>query len=206
MCGCAKISLAMHSSTGRHGGDHNTDTVMIIGAIIDLQEKFVCQVSYAPAVCLPIFHPLTIPRPGHDSNQRRLYALDRQQTGLRSAPEDLCDGPQQSACIRKSQGPRFWCNRSEKRSWIHCAALPSPDEMEEGRTMMVKRVVGIFLVKQVGNLATLSIRRAHINRKYDDPVGSPRSQRYVCLGQSAVQKHRTKRFTSSHRCESPFAR
>ena len=83
------------------------------------------------------------------------------------------------------------------------AVLPSPDEKEEGRTMMVKRIVGIFLVKQVGNLAAPSIRRVYINRNYDDTVCSARSQRYVFLSQSAFQKHRTKRFISSHRCDSP---
>ena len=34
------------------------------------------------------------------------------------------------------------------------AALPSSDGKEEdGKTMVVKRIVGIFLVKQVGDLA-----------------------------------------------------
>ena len=59
----------MHSSTGRHGGDLNTDTVTIIGATLDLQEKVVRQVSYASVACQSIFHPLTTPRPGHDSDQ-----------------------------------------------------------------------------------------------------------------------------------------
>lgn len=35
----------MHSSTGQHGGDLNNDTVTIIGATLDLQEKVVRQVS-----------------------------------------------------------------------------------------------------------------------------------------------------------------
>ena len=37
----------MHSSTGQHGGDLNTDTITIIGATLDLQEKVVRQVSTA---------------------------------------------------------------------------------------------------------------------------------------------------------------
>lgn len=34
----------MHSSTSAHGGDLKTDTVTIIGATLDLQEKVVTQV------------------------------------------------------------------------------------------------------------------------------------------------------------------
>ena len=35
----------MHSSHATHGGDLKTDTVTIIGATLDLQEKVVKQVS-----------------------------------------------------------------------------------------------------------------------------------------------------------------
>ena len=38
----------MHSSTGHHGGDLNNDTVTIIGATLDLQEKVVRQVCLNP--------------------------------------------------------------------------------------------------------------------------------------------------------------
>ncbi|THU76410.1 DUF21-domain-containing protein [Dendrothele bispora CBS 962.96] len=38
-----KELIAMHSSAGRHGGDLKTDTVTIIGATLDLQEKVVSQ-------------------------------------------------------------------------------------------------------------------------------------------------------------------
>ena len=83
MCGCTEIPqylelkelIAMYSSTGRHGGDLNTDTVTIIGTALDVQEKVVRQVSYASVACLSVFHPLTTLRLG---DQRRLYALDRQ--------------------------------------------------------------------------------------------------------------------------------
>ena len=46
-----KELIAMHSSTGEHGGDLKTDTVTIIGATLDLQEKVVRQASLAPVVC-----------------------------------------------------------------------------------------------------------------------------------------------------------
>lgn len=39
-----KELIAMHSSTSAHGGDLKTDTVAIIGATLDLQEKVVSQV------------------------------------------------------------------------------------------------------------------------------------------------------------------
>lgn len=40
-----KELIAMHSSQGVHGGDLKTDTVTIIGATLDLQEKVVKQVG-----------------------------------------------------------------------------------------------------------------------------------------------------------------
>lgn len=39
-----KELIAMHSSHATHGGDLKTDTVTIIGATLDLQEKVVKQV------------------------------------------------------------------------------------------------------------------------------------------------------------------
>jgi metal transporter CNNM len=39
-----KELIAMHSHTGSHGGDLKHDTVTIIGATLDLQEKVVKQV------------------------------------------------------------------------------------------------------------------------------------------------------------------
>lgn len=39
-----KELIAMHSSMATHGGDLKTDTVTIIGATLDLQEKVVRQV------------------------------------------------------------------------------------------------------------------------------------------------------------------
>lgn len=82
----------MHSSTGQHGGDLNTDTITIIGATLDLQEKVVRQASAALVGFWRVFHPLTAAYLGHDTDQRRLYALDRQQTGLPNPPKDLRDG------------------------------------------------------------------------------------------------------------------
>lgn len=46
-----KELIAMHSSHATHGGDLKTDTVTIIGATLDLQEKVVKQVRF--------FTPLT---------------------------------------------------------------------------------------------------------------------------------------------------
>jgi len=53
----------MHSSTGQHGGDLNTDTITIIGATLDLQEKVVRQVSTATVDSPACFLPDTISRP-----------------------------------------------------------------------------------------------------------------------------------------------
>lgn len=41
-----KELIAMHSSHATHGGDLRTDTVTIIGATLDLQEKVVRQVEF----------------------------------------------------------------------------------------------------------------------------------------------------------------
>lgn len=40
-----KELIAMHSSTSPHGGDLKSDTVTIIGATLDLQEKVVREVG-----------------------------------------------------------------------------------------------------------------------------------------------------------------
>ena len=53
----------MHSSTGQHGGDLNTDTITIIGATLDLQEKVVRQVSTALVYSPHAYRMLTTPRP-----------------------------------------------------------------------------------------------------------------------------------------------
>ena len=104
-----KELIAMHSSTGQHGGDLNTDTITIIGATLDLQEKVVRQVGTASVDSPHALHPLITFHQGHDADQRRLHALDRQQTGLRDPPKDLCDRPQQGARVRRSRDPYFWC-------------------------------------------------------------------------------------------------
>ena len=70
-----KELIAMHSSTGQHGGDLNNDTVTIIGATLDLQEKVVRQVKINSVIlCGP--HLLITSHPGYDADQGRLYALD----------------------------------------------------------------------------------------------------------------------------------
>lgn len=43
-----KELIAMHDSLEAHGGDLKTDTVAIIGATLDLQEKVVRQASFDP--------------------------------------------------------------------------------------------------------------------------------------------------------------
>ena len=113
----------MHSSTGEHGGDLNTDTITIIGATLDLQEKVVRQVRAALVDSPHIFHLLDMMHLGHDTDQRRLHAFDRQQTGLRDSPKNLCDGSQQGARVRRSRGSYFRCYRSEEQSWIRYCRL-----------------------------------------------------------------------------------
>jgi metal transporter CNNM len=55
-----KELIAMHSTTATHGGDLKNDTVTIIGATLDLQEKDVSQVGTFPMVATPqMINPFT---------------------------------------------------------------------------------------------------------------------------------------------------
>ena len=73
-----KELIAMHSFAGQHGGDLNTDTITIIDATLDLQEKVVRQVRTVLVGSPACFPPADTVHPGHDTDQRRLHALDRQ--------------------------------------------------------------------------------------------------------------------------------
>lgn len=66
----------MHSSTGEHGGDLNNDTVTIIGATLDLQEKVVRQASavHLDHSCGSLL--LTTVPTGYDTDQGCFYALN----------------------------------------------------------------------------------------------------------------------------------
>ena len=54
-----KELIAMHPSHATHGGDLKTDTVTIIGATLDLQEKVVKQVRIPTllSILIPILEP-----------------------------------------------------------------------------------------------------------------------------------------------------
>lgn len=51
-----KELIAMHSSNATHGGDLKADTVNIIGAALDLQEKVVKQVRNRRCPTCGVFH------------------------------------------------------------------------------------------------------------------------------------------------------
>jgi hypothetical protein len=57
-----KELIAMHSSLATHGGDLKTDTVTIIGATLDLQEKVVKQV-FGPSFRASFLSPYSLPFP-----------------------------------------------------------------------------------------------------------------------------------------------
>lgn len=70
---CAELKelIALHSSSQQHGGDLKMDTVTIIGATLDLQEKVVREVRH-------IAPKKKVPRPnqlGNDSHRGRVYAI-----------------------------------------------------------------------------------------------------------------------------------
>lgn len=62
----------MHSSLGQYGGDLKNDTVTIIGATLDLQEKVVSQVIESHCIC----HAAAQQILGHDPDQGRIYVID----------------------------------------------------------------------------------------------------------------------------------
>jgi hypothetical protein len=67
-----KELIAMHSNQHIHGGDLKTDTVTIIGATLDLQEKVVRQVPNTKLIQSDLINlNLFI---GHDAHQGRFYA------------------------------------------------------------------------------------------------------------------------------------
>jgi hypothetical protein len=66
-----KELIAMHSSMSSHGGDLKKDTVTIIGATLDLQEKVVEQVC----VMIPEFPPILNYLAGNDPHFGCVYAV-----------------------------------------------------------------------------------------------------------------------------------
>ena len=195
----------MHSSTGRHGGDLNTDTVTIIGATLDLQEKVVRQVSYASVAC--IYFPSTDHRVQAMTPINDVFMLSIDSKLDYETLRKICaTGHSRVPVYERVEVPASGVIEARNKAGSTVAALPSPDEKEEGRTIMVKRIVGIFLVKQVGDLATPSIQRAYINRNYNHPVCSPRSQRYVCLSQKGVTETSNQTIYLSPQMRFPFAR
>jgi len=67
-----KELIPTHSSTGQHSGDLNTDTITLIGAPLDFQEKVVRQVSTTLMDFPACFPPADTVHPGHDTDQRPL--------------------------------------------------------------------------------------------------------------------------------------
>ncbi|KAF9530096.1 hypothetical protein CPB83DRAFT_851556 [Crepidotus variabilis] len=111
-----KELIAMHSSQATHGGDLKNDTVAIIGATLDLQEKVVKQAM------TPIEDVFML-----SINAKLDYDLLKKicQTGHSRVPvyEEV------EVPVRAVLGPEY-------------------DEKEKTRTLKVKKIIGIFLVKQ----------------------------------------------------------
>lgn len=63
----------MHSSLGTHGGDLKTDTVTIIGATLDLQEKVVKQVI---SIAIIVMRPLIFFLLGYDPYRECFHVVD----------------------------------------------------------------------------------------------------------------------------------
>ena len=73
-----KELIAMHSTVGQLGGDLRSDTVTIIGATLDLQEKTAKQVSKPSCIHLS-YPPIDIANHstiGNDKDRQRLYVVE----------------------------------------------------------------------------------------------------------------------------------
>jgi hypothetical protein len=70
-----KELIQIHEDSATHGGDLKHDTVTIIGATLDLQEKVVKHVGTRHMN--PLIHPVDPHYSGHDPYQRRFHALHR---------------------------------------------------------------------------------------------------------------------------------
>lgn len=94
-----KELIAMHSSLSSFGGDLKTDTVTIIGATLDLQEKVVKQVGLNSSNRQLFNDLIDLLLVGDDSDRRCLHAVNQFITELRNTERDMPHWPQPCACI-----------------------------------------------------------------------------------------------------------
>jgi len=122
-----KELIAMHSHMGEHGGDLKDDTVTIIGATLDLQEKVVSQAMTA----IEDVFMLSIEAKLDYDTLRRIC-----QTGHSRVPvyEEVELPTPQVVVAQNESGP---------------GVTPLTRLSEDGNTMIARRIIGILLVKQV---------------------------------------------------------
>ena len=145
----------MHSSTGQHGGDLNTDTITIIGATLDLQEKVVRQVSTALMDSPHVSHLLTRYIQAM-TPIRDVFMLSIDSKLDYETLRKICaTGHSRVPVYEEVEVPTSGVIEARNKAGSGIATLPSSDVKEgDGKTMMVKRIVGIFLVKQVGDVVS----------------------------------------------------
>ncbi|KAI0338101.1 DUF21-domain-containing protein [Trametopsis cervina] len=131
-----KELIAMHSSAGEHGGDLKKDTVTIIGGALDLQEKVVKQAM------TPIEDVFMLSLDAKlDYETLRKVCL----TGHSRIPVyEMVEVPASTMVIHGADGESSTAANGEESSagGRHIASLT------QGKTVRVKKIVGILLVKQ----------------------------------------------------------
>ncbi|KAF5373860.1 hypothetical protein D9758_000697 [Tetrapyrgos nigripes] len=148
-----KELIAMHSSMGSHGGDLKTDTVTIIGATLDLQEKVVRQAM------TPIEDVFML-----SIDSKLDYDLMRKicMTGHSRVPvfEEI-EIPVHPRAAAASMG---------------IAAGPADNAKGTPRTQKVKKIIGILLVKQCVLLDpkdATPLRKIPLNKVFYVPQNEP---------------------------------
>jgi len=145
----------MPSSTGQHGGDLNTDTITIVGVTPDLQEKVVCQVSIASVGSPTCFPPADTVYPGHELINDVFMLSINSKLDYETLQEICAAGHSTVAVYEEVEVPTSGVIEARNKAGSGIVTLPSSDVKDgDEKTMMVKRIVGIFLVKQVRDLVT----------------------------------------------------
>ena len=146
-----KELIAMHSSVGPHGGDLNTDTITIIGATLVVRQSSALLVN-----CLSVFRPLTAAMT--PINDVFMLPIDNK-LDYETLREICATGHGGVPMHEEVEVPTSGVIEARNKAGSAIAALLSPDGKEgDKNTMTVKRIIGIFLVKKVGDLLAPPIR------------------------------------------------
>jgi hypothetical protein len=122
----------MHFSAGQHGGDLNTDTIPIVGATLDLQEKDVRQAS-APLVNCPSISVRLLQRVQAMTPINDVFMLSIDSKLDYETLREICaTGHSRVPVYEEVEVPTSGVIEARDKAGSAIAALPSPDG-KEGR-------------------------------------------------------------------------